>query len=252
MGWGMGGGEFPTDSLYIPIPLYPHIPIYSQCVWAWAHYLLICTPNMVWEDVPVLLVSDWLCCLFHHYPDEFSRRVLGGGVDKIADFWRQSSFDDPRLAAHPLRKNPDFGTKCIPCGMHGDGVPYKKSGLSQTLDVQSAFSVLCGTTCTWDTMFLLWALGHDVLCNQTEHGVDTLEIVFLLYKWDWWQVLVGMFDPKDCFGEHFDPGSLRGSRANTHIAGGFCGALLQLQQDMDWAFKAQTYNGKFGFLQDEW
>jgi len=82
---------------------------------------------------------------------------------------------------------------------------------------------------------MLWAVVHDIMCTYEDHGVDTMEPIFKAGKWDADQMLAGIFDPNDENGRPLE--GWRARRANTFIAGGWFGGLLQLRQDLDWAFK---------------
>jgi hypothetical protein len=197
-------------------------------------------PRVVWEDAPVLLASDIFHCLYMNYPASFQTSMLGGSQHQLEKYWQEAHPHDPRLANNPLRNISDFKKTVIPCAIWGDGVPWKKSGVAQSLDVGTTSSLLGIGDCTWDTRFLMWAFPHDILCTQLEHGVDTMKIVYELGLWDWRQLLNGIFAFEDAWGSTFDPQSYRGRLVGTQIMGPYRAALLQLRADLDWRFKVST------------
>ena len=189
---------------------------------------------MVEIKVPYILASDILYTFYHFYREEFNRRFLGGSVAELKKFWDGLRPDDPRLQAHPLRRDSCFPTRCIPMGVHGDGVPYKKSGIGMTIYVATFFSILALGTRTWDTRCLQWTITAEIIMTLKKHGIDTLSPLFDVGEWDWNQCLAGVYDDKDPWGcEHTT--DFRKKKANKFIAGGFFAGLLQLRMDTDWA-----------------
>lgn len=112
--------------------------------------------EVVYITVPMVLPSELLHCFFMHYREEFDKRILGGSPSKITEFWDGAHPDDPRLIDHPLRKRSDFTSKCIPFGMHGDGVPWKKSGVGQSMAVFLFSSLLGYGPSTWDVRWIFF------------------------------------------------------------------------------------------------
>jgi hypothetical protein len=197
------------------------------------------SPWKVYKDVPYILASDMVHTMYTYYPEEFQKRILGGSPEKLVKFWNQVRVDDPRLIRHPLRERPDFVEKCFPVGTHSDGVPYKKSGIGQSLLVTTFFSLLAIGLSTWDTRWMQWALACDVVCTPEEHdGLDTLADIWTLAYWDFAQLLHGTYFENDAWGVPItEDQAFRFKKKGKLIAGGFLGALLQLRADLDWMVK---------------
>ena len=187
---------YELDASHMPDPLDICVPLWDA---------KNTPPKVVYENVSILLASDLIHSFYNFYPAAFNDSFLGGGPEHVAEYWRQVNPNDPRLISHPLRKNPLFAQFCVPLGIHGDGVPWKKSGVGQSLNMSTVFSLLARGLSTWDMKFLLWAICNDIICTLLQHGVDTMGPIYGVGQWDFWQLLTGVFDPLDPWGEPWPP-----------------------------------------------
>ena len=183
---------------------------------------------------PIVLAHELMGCLHDHYPKEFRGRLLGeGGEISLQQYWAGSMVgEDPRLVSHPLLQNPRFRECCIPCAVHADAVPFKKSQPGASLSVTAWSSLLGQGESTWDVVFLWDAVPSKMECTRGKHGVDTDELRFQVMRWDWEHALRGVYPHTDPWGNPWAAGSLRHERAGRPIASGFCMGLLQLRADM--------------------
>ena len=79
------------------------------------------------------------------YPEAFRDRFLGGGDQKVWEFWQaMTAAEHPALDEHPLVTKESFQTKVVPLSLHGDGVPVSGVGKawSQSVDCYSFSSLL--------------------------------------------------------------------------------------------------------------
>ena len=96
--------------------------------------------------VGFVLPHVWLWFLFTHHRNEFFLRFCGcvesTATATLSAFWSNVHPADPRRG--PLFEAVNFATRCIPVGLHGDGVPCTRT---DSLNVTSLFGLLgCGTT----------------------------------------------------------------------------------------------------------
>jgi hypothetical protein len=83
--------------------------------------------------------------LYDTHNDLFVSRMAGGGQEKVVEFW-QAMEGHPQYQSHPLRRRRNHRQRCIPLGLHADGVPISGIGKSwgRSVDVISWCSLLCG------------------------------------------------------------------------------------------------------------
>lgn len=178
-------------------------------------------------------------------PWRFRGRILGTAGDpaNLEKFWQGAHMDtDPRLQRHPLRNNEMFHKLCVPCGLHGDAVPYKKAEPGASLKVTSWTSLLGQGGSTWDTHFLWDAVPSGFGCKAEKHGVDTEYLRTIVLRWDWECALRGVYPDRDPFNQPWPADSLRARRSGMPIASGHFLGLLQLRADIlhqcnEWNFK---------------
>eukprot|EP00969_Alexandrium_andersonii_P320635 14167050-Alexandrium_andersonii.AAC.1 len=65
--------------------------------------------------------------MYKNHPKVFRERFLGGQPEKIKGFWKAMR-NHPAFQQHPMQSRPDYSTRCVPLGIHGDGVPVSGIG----------------------------------------------------------------------------------------------------------------------------
>ena len=92
----------------------------------------------------MLLPHELFATLHQHYPDKFKDHILGGNLEKIKRFWA-SMTEHPSYQSHPCKQRADHTTRCVPLGLHGDGVAISGVGRSwaKSVDVYS-WGVIAG------------------------------------------------------------------------------------------------------------
>ena len=66
--------------------------------------------------------------MFSHYPAAFRKRVCPD-TSALRNFWREME-GHPMLHGHPVLQVPDWQSRAVPIGFHGDGVPVTGVGKS--------------------------------------------------------------------------------------------------------------------------
>jgi hypothetical protein len=157
--------------------------------------------------------------IYTHFPEEFQGRILGqqGDHEALAKYWERVNLDeDPRYAKHPLREKPNFRTHCVPCFLHGDGVPYKKAGRGSSLMTTTWKSKLGTGGSTWDWLYLWDAYVKNIQTPEFKRARRDVMV------WDWWHCLHGIFPEADPWKRPLDEDdTVRRNRAGHFIAGGF-------------------------------
>ena len=91
----------------------------------------------------VLWPHEVFAKMFEEHNEKFREIMLGSSCTSIPEFWKQMR-NHPAYAEHPLKCRDDHVQKCIPIGMHGDGVACIGVGKSwgRSADVYSWRSLL--------------------------------------------------------------------------------------------------------------
>ena len=122
------------------------------------------------EEVPqsVLLPHALFGQLYKHDKAEFKSRALGGSEDNIARFWDQIAHTK-RYNDHPIRTKSDHKTKCVPIGVHGDGVQVVGVGRSWSKGVEAfSWSSLLAIGNTVMINFLIWICFARCMCSSPD------------------------------------------------------------------------------------
>ena len=150
--------------------------------------------HVVWTDWPIFLGQDLMHSLYWNHQAEFQNR-FSGGEGRLQEFWAGMEPTDPRLHNHPCKSQANWQQRAIPGRLHGDGVPYGKAK-DASADVISWSSKLARGD-IFDTLNLWLGLPKGLLCNQSEHGVDTMREVWKVVVWDMWVMANGEFQPQE-------------------------------------------------------
>ena len=196
-----------------------------------ASTIVVKTPvrKMVTKTVEqkILLPHEVFACLWEHYREDFVSRLLGGGDEKVAEFWRL-------METHPLYNNHSVSTskakhKVVPLSLHGDGVAV--TGLGKTwgksCDCWSWCSLL-GSGSTLQFNFLIFLRPKLGLCQSS-----VLELWRLL-AWSFQILAVGRWPLRDHNDNVYARGTLGAARAGKVLAGGYSGVLWSVKGDLEY------------------
>ena len=168
----------------------------------------------------VLWPHELLAAIFEFHPRAFARYILGGGPDRVQEFWRTMP---PRRG---LGRRPGWQRWCIPLGLHGDGVAvaHTRGKGAKTADTLS-WSSLLSSAATRFSSYLIFFVYHHITKNQ---GLAT--------TWgSLWHKLAQSF--QIIFNGVWPATTLDGSpepRSGQQLAGGFWGVLYVNKGDLDW------------------
>jgi hypothetical protein len=192
--------------------------------------------------VGFLLPHMWMYFLFTYHRQEFFLRFVGCGEaeakERLEDFWRNVHTADPRRGA--LFGVLDFASRCIPMGLHGDGVPCTKK---DSLDVTSLFGIL-GVGTTTQLVCYLWAFFSKrkvdeltLLDFPTWLSGITADCGYQVLIWSLRAAELGVHPSRDHRGELFSTEPWL-SLAGTTLCGGFFGHIWQFRADADYHYNS--------------
>ena len=190
--------------------------------------------------VGFILPHMWLWFLFTHHRKEFFSRFFGClesvAAETLSAFWHNVHPADPRRG--PLFETINFATRCIPLGLHGDGVPCTKK---DSLNVTSLFGLL-GWGTTSQIVCYLWSFFSKCKVDEltlldfpTWLAGMTAECGYEVLIWSLLACERGIHPSHDHRGEIFTTEPWR-SLANTPICGGFISHLWQFRADADYQY----------------
>jgi hypothetical protein len=188
-----------------------------------------------------ILPHMWFWYLYKYYPQVFFKRFIGvttesQAAQRLSSFWKSVHPGDPRRSSLFTKAN--FLTRCVPIGLHGDGVPCTKR---DTLDVCSVFGLL-GLGSTIDIVFYVWSFFKkcevdEMTCVEFTEWLAGLthEVGYEVVIWSLLALETGIHPTHDHRGEIFtsEPWA---SMAGTLIAGGFCAMLWQFRADAEYHY----------------
>ena len=74
----------------------------------------------------LLLPHEMFASIYEHYPHAWTQNIIPD-EETLGTFW-DSVAAHPQMAGHPIAARPDFRSRCIPLGLHGDDVPITGLG----------------------------------------------------------------------------------------------------------------------------
>jgi hypothetical protein len=188
-----------------------------------------------------LLPHIWFHWLFKNYRKSFFKIFVGcresGASARIKAFWENVHPMDPRRNTF-LMGMANFATKCIPIGVHGDGVPCTKKG---SLDVLSMFGLLgVGKTAE----LVLYLASYYSKCEvdamtqidfpDWHHG-ETQDQLWTVLIWSFIALETGRFPMVDHRGMDIVEEPWK-SLAGTRIADGYVAQFWQFRSDAEFTY----------------
>ena len=74
----------------------------------------------------LLFPHEMFASIYEHYPHAWTQNILPD-AETLGIFW-DSMAAHPQMVGHPIAARPDFRSRCIPLGLHGDDVPITGIG----------------------------------------------------------------------------------------------------------------------------
>ena len=138
----------------------------------------------------------------------------------------------PKLQHPDIRGKQNFNRSMVPLRLHGDGCCITGRGRvwNKTADIFS-WSSCMGKGKTKDLMYFIWCLYQVQRCTLDGHR--TLVIFSSKMRWSFQALWRGKHPETDSNRKRYTAGTLEHTLAGTDLAGGFCGCLWILQNDLD-------------------
>lgn len=167
--------------------------------------------------------------LFTNYKEYWASSFLPDGQRSLQRFWSNFS-------SHPCMEGfegsrPQWQKWTLPIGMHGDAVPTLGCGKVWAKLLQGySWTCLLSRGTTKQRSFFLWGIFEQILKNGPG---GTLDVFFAILAWSFTALYRGKFPDCDWQGNKYAAGSVEQQKAGQWLAGGFCGALISVQGDLD-------------------
>ncbi len=196
------------------------------------------TGGIVKTTQTLLLPHTLFAALYEFDKSVFVDKLCGGDPAHIGKFWscmkNHPMYVDP---AHPLHVRSDHTSRCIPLGLHGDGVSVIGINKSwgKSVDALSWCSLLSkGSTLT--TNFLIYLMWWQFVIDAANMNIWNAFTNKLAWSFYW--LFVGKWPTRDENGNQYDPESVLGQKGGTPLAGGFYAVLWLLKGDLEYMSKA--------------
>ena len=149
----------------------------------------------------LLLPHEMFASIYEHYPHAWTQNIIPD-EETLGSFW-DSMAAHPQMAGHPIAARPDFRSRCIPLGLHGDDVPITGLGKIWVSKMTqfSFFSMLALGRSTKDKM--LWVHGIVEKLRISAGERSTLRTFFQLLAWSFLWLFRGVWPDRDWRGRVF-------------------------------------------------
>ena len=146
----------------------------------------------------ILLPHEMFSAIFHHYPNTFKKCILNS-EDSLNAFWNSVS-QHPQMRGHPVKEIEGYKKRCIPLGMHGDGVPIVGlgKGWSRVMSLFSWYS-LVGQGQTREILFWVWGVYDRLITGAVDQG--TRGKFFAVLGWSFRILMEGRWPTSDFEGK---------------------------------------------------
>jgi hypothetical protein len=177
----------------------------------------------------LLLPHEHFSNLYHNFPRVWSKSILPDDSD-ISSFWKDAK-SHPSMKQHPLLRDPDrnWMQKCVPLGLHGDGVPTSGVGKiwCKMMTSWSWCSLVGGGTGAEHQHYI-----YSVPDNMTTQ--ETFNQFGQIMRWSCTALYKGNWPASDHEGNPWPKGSVNWKKANEPLADGYRGILFAVQGDLEY------------------
>jgi hypothetical protein len=185
------------------------------------------------QEQTIMLPHEVFATLFHNYPKAWQSTILPK-PEMLECFW-DSQADHPAMNGHPMTSKPDYKSKCLPIGLHGDEVPITGKGKVWSKSMLT-FQWLSLLGAGWGAARMLWIWGvFDKLLDTSETG--TLVVFFKILSWSLFWLQEGRWPTHNWKGQAFSGETEEGKKAGSYLANGYCGVVWSLMGDLDYFSK---------------
>jgi hypothetical protein len=161
----------------------------------------------------IMLPHELFSSLYHNYKEQWDS-ILLPDPSKLVEFWEAQS-THPNMEGNPIQSRPDYKTKCLPIGFHGDEVPITGKGK------------------VWSKSMLTFEWTS--LLDTAETG--TLPFFWKILSWSFYWLQQGKWPTHDWQNNQYPPESEAGRKANTPLADGYYATIWAIMGDLDYFAK---------------
>lgn len=185
------------------------------------------------QQQSIVLPHELFAALCHDYPNAW-QTVLLPEQNLLQEFWAAQA-EHPNMIGNPIQQRPNYTTKCLPLGLHGDEVPITGKGKvwSKSFLTFEWLSLL-GRGWGPARMFFIWG-GFDKLLDISDTG--TLAYFWKILAWSFFWLLQGTWPTHDWQGNQYGPDTAEGQKAGTYLANGYFAIIWALMGDLDYLAK---------------
>ena len=186
----------------------------------------------------VLLPHEYFAALYAN--EQAWRKCILSDPSSLSEFWNTMG-SHPAVAQHPMKKTASWQTLYIPICMHGDEVPvqgvgkiWSRSALSFSWN--SIIANALGAKGS-DIMMYIWGVFERFCIASSGATMGTMDTFWAILTWSFKALFSGKFPSCDWRGVQYDRSSPEGQKANSWLAEGYRGVLIQLAGDLDYFTK---------------
>ena len=181
----------------------------------------------------MMLPHELFSSLYHNYRDQWNEIMLPSS-DKLLEFWEAQS-THPNMDGNPIKSRPDYKTRCLPIGLHGDEVPITGKGKVWSKSMLTfEWTSLLGKGWSASRMMWIWS-SFDKMLDTSEHG--TLAHFWKVFSWSCYWLQQGRWPTHDWQGNQYPPESEACRKANTPLADGYYATIYAVMGDLDYFAK---------------
>ena len=174
-------------------------------------------------------------------------KVICPSREALRSFW-QSQEGNPALKDHPIKQVPNWMTRAVPLGFHGDHVPTVGCGKAWAkLMIVLSWSSVFGSGSTLEQNYLMWAhFWHN--CYHGEGLGNTMTQVWKILAWSFYWLFMGLWPTHDYDNNALTDDPKAGTPLCPHADHDMCflGVLWVIKGDLDYFFQVSPGDYKGG------
>ena len=189
--------------------------------------------NVGFQTQSIMLPHELFSSLYHSYPAAWAEAIMPT-PEKLEEFWNAQE-THPNMEGNPIKMVPNYKSRCLPLGLHGDEVPITGKGKIWAKSMLTfQWTSLLGSGWSASRMMWIWG-GFDKLFDNSATG--TLSVFWKVLAWSFFWLQQGKWPTHDWQGQQYAPDSPQGEKAGSDLAGGFCASIWALMGDLDYFAK---------------
>ena len=194
-------------------------------------------------NMKIILPHVLFSLMYQHHREEWIRRVCGGGIGKIKEFW-ESQTNHPSYASHPMHGHKfSFKKKAVPIAIHADGVTVTGIGKKSQkhMDAFSWTSLLAMELPAAVNSFLIALLFQIV---ERSDGLTSRQL-WTVMSWSFHWMYQGVWPDYDWTGRQYSQeDGLSYIRRGQPLAFFFFGVVWVMRADLDYVHNSFKLGAK--------